>query len=305
MFTVGQNITLPEDFSFRSTVYSHGWCMLEPFSVTGEPFSLSYAAMIESVPVEYKIGEKTNGKLAVRIYPANELTSAQRKKCRSMIRSMLRLDEKFDVFYRLVHKEPELRWIKKRRAGRMLRSGTFFEDLIKVVCTTNCSWALTTIMVGNLCGVLGESTLSGRKTFPAPGAIAGQSESFMRKEIRAGYRAPYIIELAEAVASGKIDVERFRYSAEPTDELYRELVSLKGVGSYAAESLLKLAGRYDHLALDSWVRKKYYELYHNGRRVSDKTIAKRYGKFGQWAGLVFWLEMTKDWYYEKFPVSET
>lgn len=298
------NITIPtpSNFSFRATVYSHGWCMLEPFSVTEEPFSLSYAAVIGSVPVVFDVGEKPNGELSVRLHPADELSSAQRKQCRSMIRSMLRLDESFDIFYKMIQKETRLRWIKKSRAGRMLRSGSFFEDLVKVVCTTNCSWALTTIMVNNLCESLGKKTLAGRNTFPAPDAIAGMTESFIRREIRAGYRAPYIIELADAVASGKLDVEWFRYSRRSTDELYRELISLKGVGPYAAESLLKLIGRYDHLALDSWTRKKYYELYHNGRRVTDSTIARRYGTYGEWAGLVFWLEMTKYWYDEKFPL---
>ncbi len=61
----------PSNFSFRATVYSHGWCMLDPFSVTGEPFTLSYAAVIDSVPVGLDISEKTNGELAVRIHPAN------------------------------------------------------------------------------------------------------------------------------------------------------------------------------------------------------------------------------------------
>jgi 3-methyladenine DNA glycosylase/8-oxoguanine DNA glycosylase len=165
-----------------------------------------------------------------------------------------------------------------------------------MVCTTNCSWALTTIMVRNLCQALGTETPRGKRTFPSPAAIAGQSEAFLRKEIRAGYRAPYILELSELAASGKVDMEAFRRSGQPTDELYHELRALKGVGPYAAESLLKLLGRYDHLGLDSWTRKRYGQIYHNGRKVTDRTIERRYRQYGTWAGLVFWLEMTKEWY---------
>ncbi len=296
------NIPAPSDISFPATVYSHGWCALEPFSVIEEPFSLSYSTLIGELPVDIKIAEQADGNLSVHIQSDNTLTAGRRKECTALIRSMLRLDEPFDAFYYIVSRTPGLQWIKKSRAGRMLRCGTFFEDLIKVICTTNCSWALTTSMVKNLCRILGEETPSGKKTFPSPDTIAAQSESFLRKEIRAGYRAPYILELSEQIASGKIDVEQFRGSEKTTDELYRDLISLKGVGPYAAESLLKLIGRYDHLALDSWTRKKYYELYHNGRRVTDRTIVKRYGKYGEWAGLVFWLEMTKQWYREKFPL---
>ncbi len=300
--TTNFKISAPPNFSFQTTVFSHGWCALEPFSVIEKPFTLSYAAVIDGLPVDIKIAERIDGAISIRVRSDNRLTTTQRRECIARIKTMLRMEEPFDVFYKIVNSNPKLRWIKKSLAGRMLRCGTFFEDLIKVICTTNCSWALTTLMVKNLCRTLGEVTPSGQKTFPSPDAIAAQSESFMRKEIRAGYRAPYILELAEQIASGTNDVEQFRHSDKPTNVLYNELISLKGVGPYAAESLLKLIGRYDHLALDSWTRKKYYELYHNGRRVSDKTIVKRYGKFGEWAGLVFWLEMTKYWYREKFPL---
>ncbi len=294
-------ISPPGDFSLRAVVYSHGWCMLQPFSVKQKPFSLLYSANIGVNPVDFEITENPDRTLSVLIRSFHRLSAQQRREITGIVRTMLRMDESFDSFYTMMSKETRLRWIKNTQAGRMLRCRTFFEDMIKVICTTNCSWALTTRIVSNLCSILGGKTPAGNGVFPSPEIIAAQTESFVRKEIRAGYRAPYIIELTDMVASGKVDVEQFRNSARPTDELYREFISLKGVGPYAAESLLKLIGRYDHLALDSWVRKKYYALYHNGRQVSDKTIVKRYRKYKEWAGLLFWLEMTQHWYGEKFP----
>ena len=35
-------IDTPKDFSFRSTVYSHGWCELAPFNLDVENWRLSY-----------------------------------------------------------------------------------------------------------------------------------------------------------------------------------------------------------------------------------------------------------------------
>ena len=32
----------------------------------------------------------------------------------------------------------------------MLRSATVFEDIVKMICTTNCSWSLTKIIINNL-----------------------------------------------------------------------------------------------------------------------------------------------------------
>jgi len=78
--------------------------------------------------------------------------------------------------------------------------------------------------------------------------------------------------------------------------------TVKGIGPYAAGNLLKLVGRYDYLGLDSWVRSKYFELHHDGSRVKDSTIERRYERYGRWRGLFFWLEMTRYWHDGKFRV---
>jgi N-glycosylase/DNA lyase len=187
------------------------------------------------------------------------------------------------------------------KAGRMLRAPSVFEDVVKMICTTNCSWALTTIMVENLVGELGRPFDDSHKSFPSPETLARTSEQFLRKTIRAGYRSPFLLEFAEKVANGKLNVESWRSSELSTGVLFKELRSIKGVGEYAAGNILKLLGRYDYLGLDSWVRGKYYELYHSGRKVSDRTIEQRYKAYSKWRGLFFWMEMTKDWYNHKFP----
>jgi N-glycosylase/DNA lyase len=177
-----------------------------------------------------------------------------------------------------------------------LRSPIVWEDLIKTICTTNCSWALTKKMVGNLVELLGVAASDGRKAFPTPSAMAAQPEKFYRDEIRAGYRSPYFVELSERVASGKLDVEGWLNSDLPTAELKKQLKGVKGVGDYAAENLLKLLGRYDGLALDSWLRGQFYKTHNNGRVCKDKKIERHYVKFGDWKGLAIWCDMTERWF---------
>src|SRR5881296_130475 len=46
-------------------------------------------------------------------------------------------------------------WIPKARAGRLLRSPSLFKDIVKMICTTNCSWSATQRMVQNLVQKLG------------------------------------------------------------------------------------------------------------------------------------------------------
>jgi 3-methyladenine DNA glycosylase/8-oxoguanine DNA glycosylase len=151
-------------------------------------------------------------------------------------------------------------------------------------------------MVVNLVELLGEPAADGRKAFPTPQVMASRPASFYRDEIRAGYRSEYLHELAENVASGKLDVEGWVDSDLPTPELKKQLKSVKGVGDYAAENLLKLLGRYDGLALDSWLRGQFYKTYNNGRVCKDKKIERHYARFAEWKGLAIWCDMTEKWF---------
>jgi 3-methyladenine DNA glycosylase/8-oxoguanine DNA glycosylase len=102
-------------------------------------------------------------------------------------------------------------------------------------------------------------------------------------------------ELADRVASGELNVEGWLTSELPTVDLLKEMKGVKGVGDYAAENVLKLIGRYDGLALDSWVRSKFGTVRNNGRKASDKKIARYYSGFKEWRGLALWCDMTRDW----------
>ena len=126
-------------------------------------------------------------------------------------------------------------------------------------------------------------------------------EKFYRDEVRAGYRAPYLKELGERVANGDIDVESWLTSELPTSELKREMKRVKGVGDYAAENMLKLVGRYDGLALDSWVRGKFARMHNGARKTSDKKIERYYSRYGEWRGLALWCDMTRDWLEDEQP----
>lgn len=286
----------PENFSFRRTIRSHGWCELLPFEIDETNWRLNYVFTDVSLtePVAGEISE-ADGKIKIEIAGGKTNRKAEGKILRD-VRRILRLDEDLREFYEFTRTERRLAWIHKMNAGRLLRSPTVFEDLVKTICTTNCSWALTKKMTANLVEKLGEATTDGRRAFPTAEQMASVSAAFYRDEVRAGYRSGYFAELAEKVASGRINPESWLASDLPTRELKREMKRIKGVGDYAAENLLKLVGRYDGLALDSWLRSQFYKK-HNGERLcADKEIEKHYEKFGDWRGLAIWCDMTERWF---------
>jgi 3-methyladenine DNA glycosylase/8-oxoguanine DNA glycosylase len=292
-------------------VRSHGWYDLPPWRYDEEREVLGRPLLLRSGRVVYaevasSLGPGTG--LVLRVAAEGRLPSGAGEEIRAALRVCLGLDEDLSPFYQLVAELearpparaavplPDLAWAVKRGAGRLLRSPTVFEDAVKTLCTTNCTWALTRAMVANLVERLGEPGPLGTRCFPTPHAMAARPERYYRETIRTGYRAPFLRSIAAAVASGGLDVEGWRRSPVDTDALGKEIRRLDGFGPYATEHLLRLLGRHDHLALDSWNRKKLARL--RGRRhpPSDRTLRRWYAPYGKWAGLAMWLEATADWH---------
>jgi N-glycosylase/DNA lyase len=215
---------------------------------------------------------------------------------------MFRLDEDLSGFYTLVGNDGELAWCALG-AGRMLRAPTVFEDVVKTICTTNTSWSGTRKMTAALVDNLGVEAPGGSRTFPTPIAMAEAGESFYRDVIRAGYRGPYLKTLAQDVADGRIDLEQLNDPELPDEVVAERLLALPGVGPYAAAHvMLTSLGRYSRLVLDSWSRPTYYRLAGSRSALKDTTIERRFKRYGEWAGLAFWLYLTRSWVEEGLPV---
>ena len=300
----------PDPFDLDLTVRSHGFYDLPPWRYDPERRVLGRPLRLTSGRLVFAEVADGGGGLAFRALAEGRLASGEAREARAAMRECLSLGEDLAPFRALAREVearrvaggaaarelPDLRWAIARGAGRLLRSPTVFEDAVKTLCTTNCSWALTRAMVTRLCDLLGEPAPLGARTFPTPAAMAAVPERFYRDEIRAGYRAPFLAALARAEASGALDLEALRASPLPTDALAAHIRGLAGFGPYATEHLLRLLGRHDHLALDSWTRAKLARLRGRRRVPSDRTLRRWFAPYGAWAGLAMWLEVTADWH---------
>jgi 3-methyladenine DNA glycosylase/8-oxoguanine DNA glycosylase len=147
--------------------------------------------------------------------------------------------------------------------GRLLRSPTVFEDVVRTILTTNVQWGGTKRMVSEVVNQFGDAYPANPElhAFPLPEAIAGVPAEEFSQRVRLGYRAPYIHELARRVADGEIDLESLKNTVMPTPDLKKHLLAIKGVGNYAAATLLMLLG-LSELAVDTvfrtFVSQKYF-----------------------------------------------
>ena len=282
-----------EPVDLRRTLASHGVAALPPQRLDEEAWTLE-----ATLPVGGGRARTVRVSAGKRGHAAVELLGGaaglhHRERLLGTVRHMLRLDDDLSAFYAVAAEDEDLSWAAAG-AGRMLRSPTVFEDVVKTVCTTNCSWALTTKMTTALVEHLGDPAPDGRRAFPSAQAMAGADESFYREVARSGYRAPYLRALAGSVASGEVDLEALADPDLPDDEVAAQLLALPGIGPYgAAHVMLTSLGRYSRLVLDSWTRPTYARL--AGRKAKDSTIERRFRRYREWSGLAFWLYLTRDW----------
>jgi 3-methyladenine DNA glycosylase/8-oxoguanine DNA glycosylase len=285
------NLCLPahQPFSFHSVVHSHGWVQLAPCRYDEVSQTLAYTARLGSGKVvDLAISAAPDG---VSVQAGKGFNQVEQAEVRQMVSWMLGLDQDFSSFYALASREPKLAQAAARAQGRILRSPTLFEDVVKTILTTNTLWAATIRMNKNLVEQFGSPLPSDpeRKAFPAPEQLAGAEEETLSTQTRLGYRAPYIDELSRRVASGELDLEALKDSRLPTPELRRQLLDLKGVGDYAAANLLMILGRYDAIPVDSWATKMVSNEWYGGAPVGRAQVEAAFEHWGEWKGLAYWL----------------
>jgi 3-methyladenine DNA glycosylase/8-oxoguanine DNA glycosylase len=289
-----------ERIDFLRTIVSHGVAELPPNRLDLEARALETTLVVPRGARTVRIAQ-ANGEARIDIV-AGRVTDAIETALRKTLGHMFRLDDDLSAFYELCREDDELGWCADG-AGRMLRSPTVFEDVVKTICTTNTAWSGTRKMTAALVDNLGIEAPGGARTFPTPEAMAAVDEAFYREVVRAGYRSAYLRQLAGDVASGQVDLEGLNDPELPDEEVGARLLALPGVGPYAAAHvMLTSLGRYSRLVLDSWTRPTYRKLSGARGAIKDATIERRFRRYGEWAGLAFWLYLTRSWVEDGLPV---
>lgn len=293
------NIPARPPFRFLSVVKSHGWVQLAPFAFDEQSSVLTYIDRLSNGRVlEYRITGifSKRGEKGITV-ETEKLSGAEQREVCERVTWMLGLDMDFSAFYAAAKREPNLLQAEKLARGRVLRSPSLFEDVLKTILTTNTQWASTKRMNLNLIERFGPA-LDGdpeKRAFPGAAEIAASSPEVLREAVRVGYRAPAIHELAVRVASGELELESLKTSELPTLELRRELLGIKGVGPYAAANLLMMLGRGDFIPVDSWALKLVSHEWYDGEPVTPKQVEERFEEWGEFKGLAYWF---RDWKYQ-------
>jgi 3-methyladenine DNA glycosylase/8-oxoguanine DNA glycosylase len=277
-----------QPFFYPAVISSHGWPQLAPFEWQEGVEKLGYVMELSNGRVVRL--EFTPAEGGLHVSAADSLNPAEQEETQNAARWMFALDLNLEPFYVIARQEPKLAHAAAGAYGRVLRSATLFEDVVKTILTTNTQWGGTKRMARGLVEAFGavHPADPSRRAFPTAARLADLDEAALTDGVRLGYRAPYVLELARRVTRGELNLEVLKQSDLPTAELRKVLLGIKGIGGYAAAHVLLILGRYETLPIDSWGYKLVSREFYGGEPVTLAQIEAVFERFGDYRALAYW-----------------
>lgn len=187
-----------------------------------------------------------------------------------------------EAWKKLCRSDRGLRDLDDKHPGvRLLTLTDPFYSLVRSISAqqVNLRWAVT--LRGRLVHLLGTRYDIGESVVYRldPARMAGQSVAELRSLQFSTRKAEYLITVAEAAASGQLEVADL--AARPDSEVISQLMTLRGVGRWTAEWLLcRVLGRPVVVAGDLVVRKVVGRLYGTSQTPSEAETRRLCGHWG-------------------------
>lgn len=159
-----------------------------------------------------------------------------------------------------------------------------WEALISFIISANNNIPRIKKIIESLCGNFGKEIIYNNNlyyTFPDANVINKLTVQQL-DIIKSGFRAKYIIDAAEKVATGVIDLDSV-YNMD-TDEAREYLKQIKGVGNKVADCILLFAyQKYDVFPKDVWIKKVLNDLYGIDEKNFDLFVSEHFGDLAGFA----------------------
>lgn len=271
----------PPDYVFHRDCCSYGYFLLAPNRWDPNARTLTRPLNLDGGVATLTLSQSGKKGTPLTVRADRTLTRREQAQAKRMIGRMLNLDDEgVKDFHRV-----DPRW-KRSGRGRLFRSPTLFEDIIKTVTSCNVAWTSTIRMNERLCEVFNPA-------FPTPEQLARRKPGTLRARTGVGYRDQRIVDLARLCARGEIDEQWFDDPNTTDDEIYEHLLELPGIGPYAASNILQLLGRYSRIPVDTEsVRHGRVVLGMTGTsRQIEKMVREHFEPFVEHKFRSYWFEL--------------
>lgn len=196
-----------------------------------------------------------------------------------MLESYFALDVDYARIKRILSQDDTLRKTIEYAPGIRVMSQDLWETLCTFIISQNNNIKRIAGIVDRFCQFYGESLEGhdGFYKFPTSARISNLTVEDMAP-LRAGFRAKYLIDAAQKVESGEVNL-KLVYSSS-TEEGRRILQKIYGVGPKVAEcTLLFGAKKFDAFPMDVWMKRAMASLFPEGLpdfALSYAGIAQQY-----------------------------
>lgn len=186
-------------------------------------------------------------------------------------RGFFDLDRDYKKIADTLCKDKTLKKASEFSSGIRILKQEPFECLISFIISQNNNIPRIKKIINRLCENFGEKIATNQFIFPNAAKLAGLSLDDL-KVINAGFRAKYILEAAQKIHSGEINLDLIHNLS--LDEGAEYLKKLKGVGDKISACVLLFAyNKLDAFPIDVWIKK-----------ILEKYYADGYD-FGEYAGI--------------------
>ncbi|MDD3765563.1 MAG: DNA glycosylase [Eubacteriales bacterium] len=159
-----------------------------------------------------------------------------------------------------------------------------WETLVSFIISANNNIPRIKKIINTLCQSYGEKIWhKGEKyyTFPSPEKLAVLTREDLAP-IKSGFRDKYIIDAAQKIASGRIDLSSIYNMG--SDEGRHVLKQIKGVGDKVADCVLLFAyQKFDVFPKDVWIKRIITNLYNISEKDIDAFVEKKFSSLGGFA----------------------
>ena len=253
LYEIGE-LNLRFNVSLRQTVYSHGWVQLAPWEWNPDQNCISRKESLDGNNIVSLCLLQVTPKSFVIKSDKCDLNQNQvnilKRRASRWISGEWNPEGAMQTARRL---NSHIALYLKQGGGRFLRSSTFYEDLIKTICTINTNWASTVHMIKALV------TRSEGECFPNPTQVSNLGSEFLKKNTRMGFRSDVVYRVSRFfaelnVGTGLEDDVRVNLTKEG-------LLNFKGLGPYSANHMMMLSLDFSSIPIDSEVSSYCKEWY--------------------------------------------
>lgn len=313
-----EKLPVPLVFSLKSTALSHGWHECSPISWSegGGCFQVieRQGDRVFRVSTAQRVaggrrGPSLNVTIDTDTGDGRPIEDTVVEPILGRLRVTLGLDRDLSEFYALCGEHPALSVIPRIGAGRLIRSASMTENILKALCSTNVNWTQAVKMINRL-GQLGPNLRHFRSlaAWPTPREILRAGQTYLKEVCRLGYRTDSILKFCRDVCDGGFEPDSLdALAADPavsSDEIVAQLRSIDGIGPSSANYLLGFLGRHDRLSIDSVTFAHVAATHTKGRKPTRKQIERIYAPFGKWKNLICWSENWLTWATAKGILNE-